>query len=284
MSNAELLRRYFLICETNKGLTVKTIKGYGYDLNVFLRFIGDKAFADVTSQDCENFFAYCYSEKKNGTQAINRKFTSIKGLFKGLIKKDYLDMKNPMDKLDAPKIRRKLRPYLTYEDIEKVFQYLEEKEDLRTLAMISLFFYSGIRLSELYQLNRDSLDFIIEKFPVLGKGAVERYCIFSPYAGEKIQLYLKSRKDEHKALFYSRQKNRLCHRQIQIIIQQTVKKSTGKHMTPHNLRHSAAMFLLKRGVSLDKIQVFLGHKNINTTQIYAHNDIDDIKKAVSQVW
>ena len=281
--NKKILEWYLLICEANKGLTAKTIKGFYYDLRLFLIFIGDKPVDRVVHQDCENFFVHCHVNRKNGDQALSRKFTSINCFFNELIKRDKLDIKNPMRKLDPPKVRKKLRPYLTHDEIQKLFKHLEDKGDLRTLAIASLFFYSGIRLSELQQLNRDSLDFTAYRFSVLGKGQSERVCIFHTYAAEKIQEYLASRKDSFPSLFASRQ-GRLSHRQIQLLVQGAVEAAIGQHMTPHNLRHSAAMSLLKRGVPLDKIQVFLGHNNISTTQIYAHNDIDDLQAAVGAVW
>jgi site-specific recombinase XerC len=283
-SNMEMLKWYLSISETNKRLTKRTIKGFYYDIRLFLNFIGDKPLNEVTHQDCEGFFVYCSTERNNSDQALNRKHTAVNLFFKELIKRDKLDIKNPMRKIDPPKVRRKLRPYLRYDEIQKLFEYLEEKKDLRTLAIASLFFYSGIRLSELHQLNRDSLDFERCRFSVLGKGDSERNCIFHPYATEKIKDYLSSRKDDNPAMFYSRNNRRISHRQIQVTISQAVEAGVGKHMTPHNLRHSAAMFLLKQGVPLDKIQGFLGHRSIATTQIYAHNSIDDVQAAVEKVW
>ncbi len=253
-----------------------------------MKFIGRKHLKKVTHHDCEDFFVYCHKERNNSGQALNRKFTSLNIFFKELIQKDVLKMKNPMDRLDQFKVKKKLRPYLNYEEIQKLFKYLEYNSykliNLRTLAISALFFYSGIRLSELERLNRDSLDFENGEFKVLGKGGGERVCIFSPYAYEKVQKYLAKRTDTNEAMFYSRESNRLSKRQIQATITKAIKRATGKHMTPHNLRHSAAMHLLAKGVPLNIIQVFLGHKSISTTQIYAHNTISDVKRATRGVW
>lgn len=277
--NERLLKRYLMICQ-NRGLTRKTIDGFSVDMKVFLRWLGDKNIKEVTHDDCDNFLFYCQETRNNGDQALARKFTTLNSFFKTMIKKDYLD-KNPMDKLDKVKIRKKQRGHLTDNEMQQVFDYLESINDLRGLALFSLLFSSGIRLSELYQLNRDSLDFENRRFKVLGKGDKERICIFSEYAKQNILNYLGSRADNLEPLFISREQNRLSKRAIQRIVKLSVYRSgLTQEITPHCIRHSCAMSLLKKGVPLNIIQVVLGHENIATTQIYAHNNIDDAQRIV----
>lgn len=136
-NNKKLLDRYLMICKS-KGLTEKTIQAFKWDLNLFFRYLGDKNIKDVTHFDCEDFLFYCQEERKNGDQAIARKFTTLNNFFKTIIKKDYVDMKNPFDKLDKPKVRKKMRDHLTDDEMEQIFTYLEENNKLRDLAIISL--------------------------------------------------------------------------------------------------------------------------------------------------
>lgn len=95
-----------------------------------------------------------------------------------------------MDKLNKVKVRKKQRGHLTDDEMQRVFKYLEETGNLRDLAIFSLLYSSGIRLSELHQLNRNSLDFSARRFRVVGKGDKERLCIFSDYAKNNIVKYL----------------------------------------------------------------------------------------------
>ena len=118
----------------NKGLTKEAIKAFECDLKLFFWFVGNKTIEEITHQDIEKFIFYCQEERSNSNDAINRKFTSLNGFYKTLIKKDYINMVNPMDKLDKPKLRKKVKDYLTEIEIEKIFAYLQNKNDLRGLA------------------------------------------------------------------------------------------------------------------------------------------------------
>lgn len=281
--NKKLLDRYLVLCK-NKGLTEETIKAFKIDLMVFMRYLGDKNVDEITHIDVEDFLDYCVNERKNTPPTLDRKYTTLNSFYKTMLLKEYIDCKNPMDRVDKIKVRKKVREYLTEEEIKQFMDYLKSINDLRGLAILSLLYSSGIRLSELIQLNRDSLDFSTNRFVVLGKGMKERICIFSDEAKEYIINYLNLRTDNLEPLFLSRHKNRLAKKSVQHWIKKRAKEAgITKNVHPHLVRHSISMNLLMRGVPLDKIQVFLGHESIATTQIYAHNNIDDVQKSVEEV-
>lgn len=276
--NQKLLDKYLMVCK-NKGLTPKSIKAFKIDISLFLNFIGDKEVLNTTNIDIEDFFFYCLNERHNGDWAMSRKHTSLNGFYTNMIKRDYLEMKNPLDKVDKAKVRKKQRGHLNDEEMDVVFKYLEKNDKKRDLAIFSLIFASGIRLSELRQLNRDTLDFETKRFKVLGKGEKERICIFDNYAKENILTYLKSRNDDIYALFISRQHNRISERAVQMLIKNNIKRAgINKNMTTHHIRHSCAMHYLRMGMPLNLIQKILGHNSIATTQIYAHDSIDDVQE------
>jgi len=184
--NMKLLKRYRLICK-NKGLTPESIKAIcDVDIPLFLRFIGNKHLEEVTHIDIEDFLEYCSENRKNAPITLNRKFSSLNSFFKTMIKKEYLNMRNPMDKLDKIKTRQKVRAYLTKEELRKIFDYIDKHQDLRGGALISLMYSSGCRLSEIHQLNRYDLDIEKRRFKVVGKGQKERLCIFSENVKERL--------------------------------------------------------------------------------------------------
>ena len=111
-NNKKLLDRYLMVCK-NKGLTERTIDGFGSDLSLFLRFINNKDLSKTTHIDVEDFMAYCQNERNNSNWALARKYTSLNSFFTTMIKKEYLDIRNPMDKVDKVKIRKKVKEYLT---------------------------------------------------------------------------------------------------------------------------------------------------------------------------
>ncbi len=271
--NQKLLDRYLLICR-NKGLTPKSIDAFNIDIRLFLNFIGNKLINETNHIDVEDFFSYCITERKNGDWAIARKYVSLNCFYSNMIKKEYLNCRNPMDKIDRVKVRKRQRVYLTEEEMIKLFDYLEKNNKLRELAMISLLFSSGIRLSELYQLNRDSFDFVHNTFGITGKGDKFRTAVFDEYAEANIKKYLATRTDNHPAFLYSRESNRLSRRAIQCAIFAVVKSAgIDKDITTHNLRHSCCNFLLKKGVPINMIKNVLGHESIATTEIYTHDNI-----------
>lgn len=282
--NIKLLDRYNLIIK-NKGLTEKSIVAINIDLKLFMRFLKDKYFNDTTHRDVEDFLFYCQGERKNTSPTLGRKFTSLNSFYNTMLKKEYLSCVNPLFKMDKIKIRKKLRNHLTKEEYDKIISFLEETNNLRGLAIFSLLFSSGIRLSELHQLNISSIDFELKRFPVLGKGDKPRICIFSDEAKKHIQSYLESRSDNYECLFLSRQNNKLSAKAIQDFVKSTGKKAgITQNVHPHLLRHGTAMWLLENDVPLDRIQIVLGHSSVQTTQHYAHNSMDTVQSIVEDVY
>lgn len=282
--NLKLLDRYEMICK-NKGHTQESLKAIiKVDIPLFLKFIGDKHLEEVTHVEVEDFLFYCMNVRKNGDHALARKRTNVNMFYKTMIMKDYITCKNPCDKVDNIKIRKKFRNHLSIEEYQQILDYIDSRNDLRGGALFSLFFSSGCRLSEVWQQNRDSLNFETRRFKVLGKGQKERPCVFSQDAKERILKYLDSRTDELKPLFISRQNNRWSKKSIQDYVKKTSKRvGIKKNVHPHILRHTRAMALLKMRVPLETIQRLLGHENISTTQVYAHSNLEDLQEDIDEI-
>ncbi len=285
--NVRMMKRYRSVCR-NKGLTEKSIEAGQGDIGLFLRFVeqrlGDKLLEAITHIDVEDYFSYCQEERKNEAVTISRKYASLNSFFKTMIRKEYLDMKNPLDKIDKIKTRKKLRGHLKKWEVDRILEYLDEQEDLRGAAIVSLFFSSGCRLSEVHQLDKHSLDFKTRRFVVLGKGEKERVCAFSKSTAKRVQDYLRTRTDNFVPLFLSSQKKRWSKKAIQDFVKATGKRAgITKNVHPHIFRHSRAMHLLKKGARLELIQIQLGHSNISTTQIYAHQTMVDVQDKIDAI-
>ncbi|WP_432408575.1 tyrosine-type recombinase/integrase [Wukongibacter sp. M2B1] len=286
-NNVKILKRYRLHC-TSKGLTKESLKAIcDNDLRLFIQFIGDTPLHEITHFEIQDFLLYCQEERKNGDESLSRKFTSLNTLFNTLIKQEVLNIKNPLEKLEKPKVRKKERNFLTYNEYGQILNYLDNSKDqnrIRDAALVSFFFSSGCRLTEVFQQNKDSLDFANRRFKVLGKGAKERMCIFSKDSAARIKRYLDSRNDALDALFISRQNNRLSKKAIQDAVKAIGKRAgISKNVHPHIFRHSRAMYLLKEGANLETIQRLLGHSSISTTQIYAHMNMDEVQDEVAKL-
>lgn len=281
--NKDLVSRYLSLRANS--VTERTMGAFEDDLRVFCRFLGDRRIEDVTHQDIDSFLEYCRVDRKNGDAALSRKYNTLNKFYDTMILKEYLDMTNPLNKVERIKVRNKVRDHVTLEEYKQIIRYLEEQKDYRGLALFSLFYSSGIRVGEMYRLNRDDLDLENKELIVKGKGDDEKVAIFSEEAKRYIIQYLSTRNDDLNALFVSRENNRWSISGIQQYIKRTAIIAGGKkNIHPHLLRHGCAMLLLDNELPLDEIQKVLGHKNISTTQIYARTSMRRVKKNANNIY
>jgi len=189
------------------------------------------------------------------------------------------------EKIDLPKAESHSILFLEREQIDRLLNMPEisKIDGLRDKAILEVLFSTGLRVSELVGLNRDSINFDRKEFGVIGKGRRARVVFLSDSAVEWTRRYLANRDDDAPALFirYSGKKPdvgqsekesmRLTARSVQRLVEKYVKKARlPVKITPHGLRHSFATDLLSGGADLRAIQEMLGHKNVSTTQIYTH--------------
>lgn len=283
--NILILRRYRANCR-NKGLTTESIKAIcDNDLKLFVDYLGDKHLSEVTHLDVQDFLLYCDEERLNQDEALSRKFNSLNMFYKTLIKQEVINIKNPLDKLEKPKVRKKYRDHLSEEEYKQILNYLDNSKGLnriRDAAIISFFYASACRLTEVYQQNKENLDYESRRFKVLGKGEKERICIFTNDAAYRIRRYLMTRVDDNPALFISSQGNRLSKKAIQDSVKSAGERAgIAKNVHPHLFRHTRAMHLLQSGAKLETIQRLLGHESIATTQIYARMSMDSVQDEIA---
>jgi site-specific recombinase XerD len=203
----------------------------------------------------------------------------------------------------AAKTRRTSASYLTFDEVSRLLSAVDVKEKsyLRDRAILDLLFSSGMRVSELCQLNREHINLKRREFQVLGKGNKNRLVFVSPSAAAALHDYLYSRTDTAVPLFLNESRNiasnlsgekiidkkgeyrRLTPRSIQRIVSHYARKAgITKHVSPHTLRHSFATNLLENGADLRSIQAMLGHEDISTTQIYTHMASPHLRKVHEQ--
>lgn len=283
-NNLKALQLYETI-KRNAGCTTRTVESVVWnDLRLFAEYIGDKEFQDVTMLDAENFFTYCFAERNNTAETVSRKQSSLNTFYETMIRREYFDMKNPLGKIDKIKFDPKPRGYLSKSEFRQLVQYLQNVNDLRGIAYVLLSYSSACRISEIRQLNRDSLDYSKLRFKVLGKGNRYRHCVFSEEAGQAVQKYLSTRNDDDPAMFLSREHKRWSKESIERFIRKAAKSAGIKQRVfPHLIRHARAMHMLEDGMPLNEIQKILGHKNIGTTQIYAVMSLDQAQKSVNEL-
>lgn len=272
------LKRQFLeYLEIEKGRSLKTVSNYERYLDRFLGFTQVKQPKDIDDEVVRKYRLWLnrqpgiVAELKKNTQ--NYHLIALRTFLK------YLERRN-LASLGAGRIELAKTPareldLITSEDLQRLLAAPKGKEEkeLRDKAILELFFSTGLRVSELCSLDRDSVNLSKDEFSVRGKGEKVRLVFLSDQARAAIKEYLAKRKDMEEALFVNvrTDSNRLTPRSIERIIKHyAVKAGISKKVTPHTIRHSFATDLLQNGADIRSVQVMLGHSNIATTQIYTH--------------
>ena len=268
-----------------KNYSEYTLDAYGRDLLQFLKYLrgnSEEENVGVNAFTLFNIREYLYILSNSGLsrKTIARRLASIKSFGKYLVHEGILE-KNPALEVKTPKIEQKEPVFLSLHEIDLSMKNPVKENILsyRNLAILELFYSTGIRLGELKAVDVDSLDFHNDVLRVLGKGKKERIIPFGRMAKRAVKNYLPLRnkhlaeckKTDENALFISNRGDRLARRSIQVMVSRYLSKISEKeHLSPHVLRHSFATHMLDNGAELSAVQEILGHSSLSTTQKYTH--------------
>ena len=268
--------------EIEKGRSVKTVENYDRYLTRFLAFSKITAPGNITEQSVREFRLHL--NRQAGTSGMMKHKTqnyymiSLRAFLKFLRKRD-IESLNP-ERIELAKVGQRDLDLITSDELNRLIDGPKGDSSLaglRDRAILELFFYTGLRVSELCALNRD-IDLSRDEFSVRGKGEKVRVVFLSAAAKQAIREYEKKRGDVDEALFIQvgrASKNadelRLTPRSIERIVKgYAIKAGITRKVTPHVIRHSFATDLLENGADLRSVQALLGHQNIATTQVYTH--------------
>jgi site-specific recombinase XerD len=241
----------------------------------------------------ENFRVYLFELMKHraARSTIRLEFAALRSFYKFLAQRHGLTT-SPLAGVLLPKMEKKLPLVLTIKQIDELLAapFKVERENqapawaaARDVAIMELFYSSGLRLQELVLLDVGDIDPYSESVRVLGKGRKERVCPVGAPALEAIQKYRQQARVEAGPLFISKLRRRLT----PLAVQQMMKKymrhtSIPISLSPHKLRHSFATHMLDAGADLRSVQSLLGHASLSTTQIYTHVTVERMKKAYEE--
>lgn len=283
---SELKQDYIEHLEVEGGRSSKTAENYDRYLERLIEFAGDITIDKITSELVRKYRLWLnrQEDEHGDTLAIITQSYHLIAL-RGFLK--YLSQRNiealAPDKIILPKVSRKQVSFLHYDEVTRLLEQipLDTEQGLRDRAIIELLFSSGLRVSELVNLNRDHINTTRREFMVRGKGQKDRPVFIGKAAADRVTDYLGARLDNLPPLFLSYSRNnvtqttgdyrRLTARSIQRMISQYARLAgITKHVSPHTMRHSYATDLLINGADLRSVQSMLGHSNISTTQVYTH--------------
>lgn len=255
------------------GYSDRTIKMYTLYGNGFLVF-AKKPAEEIKREDVVAFLAHLKTDKNCSNATVSLVHAALRFLFHEVLKIKI------MDEIKPPKKEKKIPDVLTKNEVRALIKSTKKG---RNRLLVEFMYSSGVRVSEVVKMQVSRLD-LKEKTAIVkaGKGNKDRMIILSKNWAKNIKKYLSKRKAISEYLFCKKNGKPISADTIQRLIKKSAKKAgITKHTTPHTLRHSFATHLLDAGENIRKIQELLGHASLNTTQIYTHTSLVQLKKVVS---
>lgn len=223
-------------------------------------------------------------EKGLNSRSVARKISALKSYYKHALREGWIKV-SPMAKIQSPRISKRLPVFIEEKPMNKLLEEIEFSNDFNSKQeklIISLFYATGIRLSELIQLLVADINLYKAQIKVLGKRKKERIVPITPEIKILIEDFLNSKNAEglhSETLFCTQSSKTLNPRKVYEIVKRNLSLvSTQDKRSPHVLRHTYATHLLNEGADLNAIKELLGHANLSATQVYTHNSIERLKE------
>ena len=310
-----IVRDFLSYHETVKSHSRRTVDEYFLDLRNFFRFMkiqkhlvtDDTPFDEIDVRDVDlelirsvsltdiyDYLSYLSRERAQhpnsdrtdyGLAASSRarKVATIRSFYRYLTTKAHLMEENPVQDLDAPKLRRSLPKYLNLQQSVALLESVDGEHQARDYCILTLFLNCGLRISELVGLNLQ--DIRGDQLRVLGKGNKERILFLNEACQDAIEDYLAVRGTDNivdtNAVFLSNRRTRISRSTVNWLVKKHLSAAglDSTQYSAHKLRHTAATLMLQNGVDVRTLQEVLGHDHLNTTQIYTHVDNEDLRIA-----
>ena len=271
-----------------KRYSVHTIVSYQNDLSDFFNYLnaqfGKLQLKEITLSFVRTWLADLKNQKLT-SKSINRKISSLRSFFRYMLKTGMIE-NTPMTNVTAPKISKRLPVFLNEEDTQKLVKTLNHStEDWKTLnakMLITLFYATGMRLSELITLKEKQLDSGRSQIKVLGKGNKERIIPVNKKITTIIKEYQQLKKkdftDTDDILLVTEKGKKMYPKYAYLLVNKYLGEvSTLDKKSPHVLRHTFATHLMNNGADLNAVKELLGHSSLAATQVYTHTTIEKLK-------
>lgn len=296
------VREFLLHLEKEQNDSPHTLTAYRRDLDAFVEFLGqyygnaEWTWGGVDRLAIRGFMGHL-TRRGLGKRTVGRTLSAVRSFYKFLHRNEQVEA-NPARSLQTPKRDKYLPAYLDRAQIDLLFQMAEARAwegrfvDVRNLAILELFYSTGLRLSELAGINRADLDLVSQQLKVRGKGRKERIVPVGDHAQLALRNY-ESKRDEltrslgakvdRTAFFLSRTGTRIGVRAVQLVVTKFLHEiDEDAGLSVHSLRHTFATHLLDAGADLRAVQELLGHASIATTQIYTHTSVERLKQVYAK--
>ena len=297
MGQRNEVTEYLTHLEKERDVSPHTVKAYSRDLAEFTQFCdrhyGEWTWATVDRLGIRGFLGEL-NRRGLATRSAARALSAVRSFYRYLQEHHGL-ANNVARAAKVPRLEKRLPTYLDREQTGRLFEWAESRAGgdefgpTRDLAILELFYSTGIRLSELCGTNLEDLDLLADQVKVRGKGRKERIVPVGSRAVLALRRYLDLREPvvgrpgtDRRAVFVSRLGKRLAPRGVQRIVHGMLAGIGGDGLRVHSLRHTFATHMLDAGADLRAVQELLGHASLSTTQIYTHTSVERLKKVYNQ--
>lgn len=282
----DVLKKYKLYLLTNKHLSDNSVDSYLLDIYKYLEYMEKSKINNIKKIKKEDIYNYLKSldNNKYSIYSVVRKISSIKTFHRYL--SSMYEINDVSIDIDTPRFYKKLPNILTIEEVENLLNIkLETAFDYRNKAMLEVMYATGLRVSELVNLELNNVNLDEDYVRCFGKGNKERIVPLGEIALKYLKIYINDYRDSLKKrclcdkIFLNNHGKGITRQGFFIILKEIAEeKGINKNITPHMLRHSFATHLLNNGADLRSIQVMLGHSNLSTTQIYTNVSNEVLKE------
>jgi site-specific recombinase XerD len=289
-SRDPLAEEFFRFLEVERNASSRTLIAYRQALQGFRAQKNVRAWRNCRADDFRDYL-FELMKKGQARSYIRLQFSAFRTFYRFLVERKNL-ASDPVRQLQLPKAEKKLPVVLTQKQIDELLtaplrvpkhRTAPPWMPLRDVAIMELFYSSGLRLGELASLNVADVDVYTESVRVLGKGRKERVCPVGAPALEAVSRYRAAATVQTGPLFINKLRRRISPRSIWLILKRYLRHtSIPVPVSPHKLRHSFATHLLDSGADLRSVQALLGHASLSTTQIYTHVTVERLKKAYAE--
>ncbi len=297
MTHRPEVTEYLTHLEKERDVSPHTVKAYGRDLTDFSEFCdrhyGEWAWSTLDRVGIRGFLGEL-KRRGRATRSAARALSAVRSFYRYL--QEHHGLSNNIARAaKVPKLEKRLPAYLDRDQTGRLFEWAESRAGgdefgpTRDLAILELFYSTGVRLSELCGINLEDLDLLADQVKVRGKGRKERLLPVGSRAVLALRRYLNLRETvvgrpraDRRAVFVSRVGKRLSARAVQRIVHRMLEGIGGDGLRVHSLRHTFATHMLDAGADLRAVQELLGHASLSTTQIYTHTSVERLKKVYNQ--
>jgi len=293
--NLRFVNSFLDYLKVEKGLAALTVSAYQSDLAQYSDFLQKRkrALRDARRQDVRDFLNALLSNGVDG-RSVARKLSTMRHFYKYLLLDRYIEA-DPTLNLDTPKQWKVLPKSLAKDEVESLLQgpprakedRLSQALGLRDRAILEVFYAGALRVSEVINLKLEDMKLEMGYILVRGKGDKERIVPLGRAAQEVVQTYLRDARSVLAAgkssptLFIARGAKRITRQRVWQVVNAASAQS-GRHASPHMLRHSCATHMVENGADLRTVQTILGHADISTTQVYTHLALDRLNRVYKQ--